>query len=1129
MGNFDFLDGQWPRLPELKQECIRAEAFLAVDPRSACFYARRAIELLTEYVSYDILDLPAPYRDDLSGRIHAPGFRREVETIIVSKLDLIRRLGNDAVHDKRPVRPDIALKSLRNLYDVCIWTAYSFGLRPDDVPTGSTFAPPAPPVRKPAKPAATPEELQRLERELEEARAEHEQKLAERESTIASQNAEIAQLRAELAAAQAAKTQTDTHDYNEAETRTDLIDVLLHQAGWDVDDRDQVFPEFPVTGMPNQSGNGFVDYVLFGADGAPLAVVEAKRTSRSAAVGQEQARLYADALEARFGTRPIIFTSNGDDTIVWDDAAGYPPRRISGFLTREQLALAIQRRTTRQPLADLPVDADIAGRYYQERAIHAIGQSFDEKQRRALLVMATGSGKTRTVIALVNQMMKANWAKNVLFLADRTALVNQAVNAFKEHLPQVSTVNLVTEKVADGRVVVSTYPTMVNAIDRGQFTPGHFDLIVIDEAHRSVYAKYGEIFKYFDGFLVGLTATPKDEVDHNTYSLFDLEDGVPTDAYSLDQAVADGYLVPPRSVDVGTKFLREGIRYDQLSDAEKDEWDQLEWNEDGAIPDAVGTEELNRFLFNADTVDKVLATLMRDGHHVAGGDRLGKTIIFAKNQRHAEFIQERFDAAFPEYGGTFARVITHATEYAQSLIDDFSVASRAPHIAISVDMLDTGIDVPEVVNLVFFKMVRSRSKFWQMLGRGTRLCPDVFGPGRDKEDFRVFDFCGNLEYFSQGLKGVEGKTAKSLTQRLFEGRVALVVALGDSIDEGVADVRTQTTSWLVEHVAAMNTGSFLVRGHRREVERFSSPEAWSDLAEESAQVALELAGVPSTLRDTDEEAKRFDLLILRRQLADVEGDAVTAERVRVAVQDIAADLLGRLTIPSVKAQVELLEEVAGDEWWQDVTLPMLELVRVRMRGLAHFIEKTRRNPVYTDFADELGEAREITLPGIAPGMDTERFNAKVMAFMREHEDNLAVQRLRRGMQLTGQDLEVLQEMLEGAGLGGDNLERAVQREGGLGLFVRSLVGLDRAAALEAFSAFLAEDRYTADQIRLIHLIVDELTKNGVMKPSRLMESPYVEDAATRVDLLFPEDDVDGIVGVLRDLAARARPGDDGAA
>jgi type I restriction enzyme R subunit len=746
------------------------------------------------------------------------------------------------------------------------------------------------------------------------------------------------------------------------------------------------------------------------------------------------------------------------------------------------------------------------------------------------------------VIALVKQLMEAGWVKRVLFLADRTALVTQATNAFKAHLPNAATVNLVTEKVGDGRVYTSTYPTMMNLINATDgvlrtFGPGYFDLVVIDEAHRSVYQKYRAIFDWFDSLLVGLTATPKDEVDHNTYRLFHLEDGVPTDVYGLDDAVGEGFLVPPIGVSVGTKFLREGICYNELSEAERDEWDTLDWGEDVETPDAISAEELNRFLFNADTVDKVLSELMTQGHKVAGGDRLGKTIIFAKNKAHAEFIKIRFDDQYPEYKGQFARVITHGISYAQSLIDDFSTPAKAPHIAISVDMLDTGIDVPDVVNLVFFKLVRSKSKFWQMIGRGTRLRPDLYGPGDDKKNFYVFDFCGNLEFFSQDLPTSEGSLQKSLNQRLFETRVGLITALdsaapGDNPPEGHGTdtergLRVDTAWSLHKVVVGMNRDNFLVRPHRRLVEQYAQWPAWSTLTVDAAgDVAEHLSGLPSTELDNDEQAKRFDLLMLRRQLAQLEGDAVAAERIRQKVQDIASGLLSKTAIPLVAAQQVLLDEVAGDQWWIDVTLPMLELARRRLRALVQFLDSAAKAVVYTDFEDELSESTLVELPGIQPGTNWERFRAKAAAYLRQHEDHVALQRLRRNKPLTPDDLVSLEKMLISSGIGeAADIAYAKERSHGLGLFVRSLVGLDRAAAADAFDSYLNGSHFSADQIHFVNLIVNELTANGVVEVSRLYESPFTDSAPTGPDGVFPESDVDNIVDILNTVRANAAPTD----
>ena len=552
---------------------------------------------------------------------------------------------------------------------------------------------------------------------------------------------------------------------------------------------------------------------------------------------------------------------------------------MQGFFKKDELELILQRRTSQKPLGTTGINGSIVERHYQTSAIRAVTEHFEKKQRRALLVMATGAGKTRTVIALSDLLQRAGWAKRILFLADRVALVKQAANAFKTFLPGSSPVNLVMEKEDTGsRILLSTYPTMMGMIDESKtdgarrFGPGHFDLIVIDEAHRSVYKKYGAIFDFFDSLLVGLTATPKTEVDKNTYGLFDLENGVPTYAYELAEAVADGFLVPPRAVSVPVKFQREGITYADLTDDEKDAWDAAEWGAEDGTPDRVDANAVNKWLFNTDTVDKVLAHLMTSGLKVDGGDRLGKTIIFAKNHRHALFIEERFNKNYPHLAGKFARVIDNYESYAQSLLDDFSTPTKNPHIAISVDMLDTGIDVPEIVNLVFFKLVRSKTKFFQMIGRGTRLRPDLFGSGKDKESFNVFDYCGNLEFFGENPEGVSAAAQESLSQKLFLRRLELLQKLrisGESVpakDGAVSEkpaaygsLDAEIADRLHAEVESMNRDNFLVRPALETVEQYRKREAWETLDEESAHVVGEkLAGLPTELDPEDIEARQFD-------------------------------------------------------------------------------------------------------------------------------------------------------------------------------------------------------------------------------------------------------------------------------
>ncbi len=766
MSQFAFLQHEWVTVFEA---AAKAEAAIYTDPRTACFYARRALELAVSWAYKHDAALRLPYQDNLSALIHEPSFKQAAGEAVFSKTRVINTLGNRAVHNDRPVPESDALVAVRELFHVAYWLAHTYARAERPAP-GLTFDPAALPQPTPAA-RQTAEQLQVLEASLRERDESLSALLADKTAL----DEELKRLRAEIATAKlAAAAQPDTHDYSEAETRDYFIDLLLRENGWPLDkscDR-----EFEVSGMPNRQEKGFVDYVLWGDDGKPLGLVEAKRTRRDARVGQQQAKLYADCLERQFGQRPIIFYSNGYEHWIWNDTC-YPPRRVQGFYKKSELGLLIQRRNTQRSLGEATINTVIVERYYQWRAIRRIAEAFErDHDRKALLVMATGAGKTRTVIALCDLLIRCNWAKRVLFLADRVALVNQAVGAFKRHLPDASPVNLVTEKDGEGRIFVSTYPTMMGLIDEttdGQrrFGPGHFDLVIIDEAHRSVFQKYRTIFDYFDSLLVGLTATPKDEIDRNTYSLFDLENGVPTDAYSLEEAVRDGFLVPPQAVSVDLKFPQRGITYDELPEEDKDQWDALEWDDEGTVPDHVEAQAVNQWLFNKDTVDKVLEHLMTRGLRVAGGDRLGKTIIFAKNQQHADFIVERFDVNYPHYRGEFARAITFKIEYTQTLIDNFSIKEKSPHIAISVDMLDTGIDIPEVVNLVFFKLVRSKTKFWQMLGRGTRLCPDLFGPGEHKEFFYLFDYCQNLNYFSQNIPATEGSVAESLGKRLFNARL----------------------------------------------------------------------------------------------------------------------------------------------------------------------------------------------------------------------------------------------------------------------------------------------------------------------------------------------------------------------
>lgn len=1117
LSNFGFLLAQWP---DLAQRARKAEQFALIDPRVSMMYSRHTIEHIVDWVYEHETSIPYPYQRDLNGLLNQPEFKALVGDVVSNKLNAIRKAGNSAVHGKIDPSPQHSQFAVAELFHICYWLARTYSLNSTNLPaSGLAFNAE---LLKPRLKSATPahssmEKVAKLADEL----AAKDKEIAEAKKQTTSLQQQLDEALAQIAAAkQRNQAVPDQHNYDEALTRAYLIDQDLHDAGWpltQVEDR-----EYPVTGMPNTSGSGYVDYVLWGADGLPLALVEAKRSTKDPVVGKQQAKLYADCLEAKFGRRPIIYYSNGYHTWIWDDSL-YGDRPVQGFHTRDQLELMVARRTTRRHLAGEPIDNDIVERGYQHGAIRAVTESFENSSRKALVVMATGTGKTRTAVALAKLLMDANWAKRILFLADRVSLVQQAARAFKTHLPGSAPAILGRDSDTDSRVNLATYPTIMNMISGSNqsadgepsFGIGHYDLIIVDEAHRSIYQKYRAIFSYFDSLLLGLTATPQAEVDRNTYSMFDIEDNVPTFAYELDEAIKAGYLVPPRVVPVPLKFPYEGIRYDDLSTDEKEQWDDLEWDEEGEIPDTVDPAVVNSWLFNTDTVNKALEVLMTHGHKVAGGDRLGKTIIFAKNNDHANFIAQQFDKNYPHLKGQFARVITYRETYAQSLLDSFSRPKDNPHIAISVDMLDTGIDVPEVVNLVFFKMVRSKTKFWQMIGRGTRLSSDLFGPGQNKQDFFVFDLCRNAEYFNAGLPRNEGSVGKTLSETTFITRAKLIHASREAGLDSLSLVGDLVTE-LSSQIAALPTANFLVKPHREAVEKYAHASGWEKLSESDVQhLETGLARVAGQGAPTDkEEAKRFDLIVLGAQLASL-VDPGSMDTYRKKIQDIAAALADQPNNPVIAPVLVLLEQIADDNEWESVSLQWLESIRRKLRSLVHLIEKKRRNVVYTNFVDELGKLEVIELDGVHSGVNNfERYRQKAQMYLRSHLDLATLQRLRRNKQLTPLDLTELERILEESGAGTPEDLKRVRNEG-LTRFVRSLIGLDRSAVEEALSGFIAGSTLNAAQLDFLRVLTTQLTENGSVPIGALYESPYSELAPTGPEELFGDETFDRLELVLR--------------
>lgn len=782
--NFSYIESH---LPEVYAAAREAEENVYRKPITSAIYSRQAMELLLNWVYEIDADYEKPYQNTVAAKLKSDAFVRDVPPSLQRELDLIRRVGNNAVHTRRVTGQQVMV-CLQYLYH---WVHYATKLY-TDIKSPSAFDDALLPRKKTLKKESVLEVAtlrDQLRRQVELQKAQQ-SKVLENESL----RKELEELQAKLAEIKAANKHIPIPepDVSEAVTRKIYIDTALIAAGWDISKPD--VQEYEVANMPrntNPTGKGYIDYVLWDDNGKPLAVVEAKRTSRSVKDVKNQAELYADCLEQLTGQRPVIFYSNGLQTYIWDDSFG-TPRQVHGFYTKDELQRMVARRELRQDIRHAIIDNDIANRYYQAQAFKRVTETFAmtgadgklaQNRRRALLVMATGTGKTRTAIAFTKMMMKANWAKKVLFLADRNPLVKQAKKNFNSLLPEFTSKNIVREPDdTNTQIVFSTYQTMINRIDDGggngiTYGVGHFDLIIIDEAHRSIYSKYQDIFHYFDALIVGLTATPREDADHDTYSFFGCEEGNPTYYYELDTAVNDKWLRPPLAMDTGTKFLQRGLRYADMSDADKAKFEQAFAKYGEEVPDEVTSAAVNRWLFNRDTVVKVLHHLMENGIKVRGGDLIGKTIIFANNQKHAELIQEVFDEQYPMYKGKSTKVITYKDKYAQDSIDNFEDEDKNPRIAISVDMLDAGIDVPTVVNLVLFKPVYSRTKFWQMIGRGTRLAPDLFGPGKDKEHFYVFDCCDNFGFFDQNPAGRPGSSQRSVSHRIFELRILIAEAL----------------------------------------------------------------------------------------------------------------------------------------------------------------------------------------------------------------------------------------------------------------------------------------------------------------------------------------------------------------
>lgn len=817
-----------------------------------------------------------------------------------------------------------------------------------------------------------------------------------------------------------------------------------------------------------------------------------------------------------------MFTTNGFETYFWDDQSS-PQRKVSGIFSKDDLQKLMNRRTERKDLMTIPIDDRITDRYYQKEAIRAVCEHIGQGFRKHLLVMATGTGKTRTASSLTDVLSRGKYVTNILFLADRTALVKQAKDDFKNYLPDMSLCNLCSNKDdRSARIVFSTYPTKLNAIDdmkakdgQRMFTPAHFDLIIIDESHRSIFKKYRAIFEYFDAIMVGLTATPKTDVDRNTYDFFEMEHGVPTYAYDYETAVyQDHVLVPYYNYEVKTKFLEEGITYDDLSDEDKERYEE-DFIEDGLMPDFIPSAQLNKFVFNETTVDTVLQDLMERGIRVAGGDRLGKTIIFAQNKRHAEFILERFNKLYPKYRGTFAQRVICDDTYAQTIIDDFKIPEKDPIIAVSVDMMDTGIDVPECVNLVFFKKVRSKTKFWQMIGRGTRLskeltCIDqIDGEYTAKRRFLIFDYCGNFEYFRAHKEDFESRETKTLSENIFGKQIRIAVALQESAFAGddYQSWRSELVETCYSQVLALNTDLIAVRLHIQSVEKYKKPGAFNYISEgDKGELMQQIAPIVH-LDDNDEFAKRFDNFMYGLVIAQIE-QMPSLKNAQKQLRDIGTLLERKVSIPQVKAKLPIIKEVNTDAFWNANDVLLYERVRKELRELIKFLNDVDpRKPIITRLSDPIIDQKEGD--PMEPGYDFEDYRAKVNRYVNENGNALAIYKLTHNIPLSAADYRELEHVLTSE-LGS---KEDYEREYGdtpFGLLIRKIAKLDHEAAMQAFSQFINDQSLNQKQISFVHKIINHIEQNGYMENVTELQNPPFDkpisfvklfDARTRAALL----------------------------
>ena len=1109
--NFEFLRPENDHLANLGGY---AEAVMHVDAGSALTRLRSFAEEVTKSI-YSQEQLPRVPQSSFYDLLSNPVFTDCVSRSLVYQLNYLRQLGNGPAHGLEGKLVD-AESALSTAHEIAKYLAVKYFGKQASGLEG---------LKKVGDPSAAVMKLQtsvsKYENELEKQREELQRVTEELETERLKASLYLAEPTATQKSSSKSKSQAvaDSLSWSEAKTRALMIDAMLLQAGWDVGDADKVGQEFEVDFPSNPSGKGYVDYVLWGDNGQPLAVVEAKKSGNvSLQAGREQARLYADALERMGYVRPVIFYTNGYETFIWDDVQYNTYRPIYGIYTEDSLEYLIyQRQYRNSELERHNPDLKIADRPYQIEAIKTVAHRFQEQRRKALIIQATGTGKTRVAIALAELLLRTSWAKRVLFLCDRKELRIQADEAFKTNLPsEPRCVIGETNKVDQtSRIYIATYPGMMNRF--AQLDVGFFDLIIADESHRSIYNKYRDLFIYFDALQVGLTATPVKFISRNTFGMFDCETSDPTFEFGLEAAINNEppYLVPFKVRDLTTDFLRDGIHYSDLIDIQKR---QLE--EDLGLEEAQNTtiagRDIGRKIFSEDTDRLILENLMNNGIKDETGSLVGKTIIFAQRQDHAEHLEKLFCKLYPQFGTKTCKVIHNKIPHVETLIREFKKPENDFRIAISVDMLDTGIDVPEVVNLVFAKPVKSWVKFWQMIGRGTRLCPSLFGPGKDKQEFLIFDHYSNFDFFEEEYREPEDTGGKSLLQTTFEARLAMAKS---AMERNSADAFNVATDLIRADVNDLPESSIAVKRELRTVHQMVQTDLIKSFDARTQHILSSTISPLMAARVLqDKHATQFDKLIAELELCWLEGASCFDDKKFQLLTEV-----GRLapTIQAVRQKSAIMQEIQASTFWAGVDISELERVRLELRGIMKYRQQ-RTGPGYdvvltstTDSGVEM-TVREVVLGNNSEAVIYKRRLKQVLDQM--IDANPVLQKIRRDEPIRSDELQTLASTILTAHPGvdpavlNDFYGRTADQ---LGVTIRELIGLDVAAIEEHFKKFLhAHPTLTAQQTRFINLLKTYIAENGSIQIGTLYEVPFTTVSNEGIDGVFTPDDVGELVAVL---------------